>query len=184
MNAALAGSLCVEAIHHPQRRGRRQRHIRSAGEHQPAGEFHNQPELRRHQCLSQLAAELHPAAAASNFGSGLTVNQANVANALSGSSTPPAAFRWYSRTLTPAGLTQASGELATGSQQTTFDAMNLFLGLLTDPFIAGRADPISGSAGLLPFGEENDSANAYAANDKARTGASATPMLRSIARRP
>ena len=42
--------------------------------------------------------------------------------------------------LTPAGLTQASGELATGSQQTTFDAMNQFMGLLTDPFIAGRGD--------------------------------------------
>jgi hypothetical protein len=37
--------------------------------------------------------------------------------------------------------------LATGTQQTTFDAMNLFLGLLTDPFIAGRGDPVSaGSA--------------------------------------
>ena len=66
-------------------------------------------------------------------------------------------------------LTQLSGELATASQQTTFDAMNIFLGLLTDPFIAGRGDPVSGSTGALPFGEENDSANAYAANDKART---------------
>ena len=47
--------------------------------------------------------------------------------------------------------------------------MNMFLGLLTDPFIAGRADPISGAAGVLPFAEDNDSANAYAANDKART---------------
>ena len=34
-------------------------------------------------------------------------------------------------------LTQISGETATGSQQTTFDAMGLFLGLLTDPFVAG-----------------------------------------------
>ena len=62
-----------------------------------------------------------------------------------------------------------SGELATASQQTTFDAMNLFLGLLTDPFIAGRGDPVSGSTGALRFAEDNDSANAYAANDKART---------------
>jgi hypothetical protein len=37
--------------------------------------------------------------------------------------------------LTPNGLTQASGELATGSQQTTFNAMGLFMGLLTDPFM-------------------------------------------------
>ena len=69
----------------------------------------------------------------------------------------------------PGALTQLSGELATASQQTTFDAMNLFLGLLTDPFIAGRGDPVSGSTGVLRFAEDNDSANAYAANDKART---------------
>ena len=47
--------------------------------------------------------------------------------------------------------------------------MNMFLGLLTDPFIGGRGDPVSGSTGALPFGEENDGANAYAANDKTRT---------------
>ena len=88
-----------------------------------------------------------------------------------GGALPPAFGSLYSLTggnLTNA-LTQLSGELATGSQQTTFDAMNLFLGLLTDPFIAGRGDPVSGSTGALAFGEENDSANAYAANDKART---------------
>ena len=45
--------------------------------------------------------------------------------------------------LTPAGLTQASGEPATGAQQTTFDAMNLFMGVLTDPFIDGRGDSAS-----------------------------------------
>jgi uncharacterized protein with beta-barrel porin domain len=37
-------------------------------------------------------------------------------------------------------LTQVSGELGTGAQQTTFDAMNLFMGLLTDPFVPGRGD--------------------------------------------
>jgi hypothetical protein len=35
--------------------------------------------------------------------------------------------------LGPGGLTQASGEAATGAQQTTFNAMNQFIGLLTDP---------------------------------------------------
>ena len=87
-----------------------------------------------------------------------------------------AAFPLVFGGLTPAGLTQVSGELATGSQQTTFDAMNLFLGLLTDPFIAGRGDPVS--AGVI--GERT---SAYAAQDKPRAGASVTPMLRSIARR-
>ena len=66
-------------------------------------------------------------------------------------------------TLTPAGLTQASGEVATGSQQTTFDAMNLFLGLLTDPFVAGRGDPVSGGSSV--------SVSAYAAQDKPSSGA-------------
>jgi uncharacterized protein with beta-barrel porin domain len=36
------------------------------------------------------------------------------------------------------GLTQASGETATGSQQTTFNAMTQFMGVMTDPFIDGR----------------------------------------------
>ncbi len=35
------------------------------------------------------------------------------------------------------GLTQLSGETATGSQQTTFHAMTQFMGLMTDPFIDG-----------------------------------------------
>jgi uncharacterized protein with beta-barrel porin domain len=66
-------------------------------------------------------------------------------------------------------LTQLSGELATGSQQTTFDAMGLFLGLLTDPFVAGRGNPLTSSSGAPPFAEEDDSASAYAANGKARS---------------
>ena len=72
----------------------------------------------------------------------------------------PAAFA----SLSPAGLTQVSGELATGSQQATFDAMNLFLSLISDPFVAGRNDGFGGNAGAIPFAEE--SANAYAAKRK------------------
>ncbi|MGM4964440.1 autotransporter domain-containing protein [Tardiphaga sp. 1201_B9_N1_1] len=37
------------------------------------------------------------------------------------------------------GLTQISGATATGSQQTTINAINLFLGVMTDPFTAGRS---------------------------------------------
>ena len=74
-----------------------------------------------------------------NF-TGLNVNQQNVANALTNffnaTGGIPAAFFG----LSPSGLTQVSGELGTGAQQTTFDAMNLFMGLLTDPFVAGRGD--------------------------------------------
>jgi autotransporter-associated beta strand protein len=98
---------------------------------------------------------------------GLNVNQQNVANAIVGffnaNGTIPLAFGG----LTAAGLTQVSGELATGSQQTTFDAMGLFMGLITDPFIGGRGDPVTGGAGTTPFAAE-DEALAYA-NGKPRS---------------
>lgn len=98
---------------------------------------------------------------APNFGSGLTINQQNVANTL---------VNYFNRTgsipiafggLTPAGLTQASGESATGSQQATFDAMKLFMGLLTDPFVPGRTDA-AGTGGSPGYAEESLS---YAAKD-------------------
>jgi YVTN family beta-propeller protein len=66
-------------------------------------------------------------------------------------------------------LTQASGEIATGTQQTTFDAMNLFMSLLTDPFVAGRGNGTSPSTGAPGFADENDGASAYAASGKPRT---------------
>jgi len=64
-------------------------------------------------------------------------------------------------------LTQASGETATGSQQTTFNAMNLFLGVLTDPFTAGRGGNAPGATG---FAEEGAELNASAATGRKRTG--------------
>jgi autotransporter-associated beta strand protein len=100
--------------------------------------------------------------------SGLNGNQQNVANALAGFFNSTGGIPLVFGTLTPAGLTQVSGELATGSQQTTFDAMGLFLGLLTDPFIGGRGDPMSAGAGATPFAAE-DEALAYASNGKPRS---------------
>jgi uncharacterized protein with beta-barrel porin domain len=68
---------------------------------------------------------------------GLNGNQNNVANTLinffNSTGGIPAAFS----SLNANGLSQAAGESATGSQQTTFNAMNQFMGLLTDPFIDG-----------------------------------------------
>ncbi|WP_213287192.1 autotransporter domain-containing protein [Bradyrhizobium sp. sGM-13] len=96
-----------------------------------------------------------------NYGGGLNVNQQNVANALTNffhtTGGIPAGFA----SLSPAGLTQVSGELATGSQQATFDAMNLFLSLISDPFVAGRNGGLGGNTGAIPFAEE--SALGYAA---------------------
>ena len=73
--------------------------------------------------------------------------------------------------LTPAGLTQAAGETAVGSQQTTFDAMTQFLGLLLDPFIDGRGDAPAPAAGATPYAEDSDGANAYASSGRKRTSA-------------
>ncbi|WP_244659399.1 autotransporter outer membrane beta-barrel domain-containing protein [Bradyrhizobium guangdongense] len=89
----------------------------------------------------------------------LNVNQQNVATTLqnffNANGVLPAEFAG----LGPAGLSQASGESATGSQQTTFNAMNLFMSLLTDVFGAGR----SGPPGAAPYADETR-ANAYAAS--------------------
>jgi hypothetical protein len=62
---------------------------------------------------------------------GLNVNQQNVANALTNFINITGGIPMVYGALTPAALTQASGKSATGAEQTTFDAMNLFLGLLT-----------------------------------------------------
>jgi T5SS/PEP-CTERM-associated repeat protein len=94
---------------------------------------------------------------------GLNQNQQNVANAIVGFFNGNGALPVVFGGLTPAGLTQTSGEVATGSQQTTFDAMNLFLGLLTDPFIAGRGDPFAAGVSM--------GASAYTPQDKLRSGA-------------
>jgi uncharacterized protein with beta-barrel porin domain len=99
---------------------------------------------------------------------GLSGNQQAVANALNNFFNSTGGIPIVFGTLTPAGLTQISGELPTASQQTTFDAMNLFMGLLTDPFIAGRGDPVKAGASAPQFAED-ESANAYASNGKART---------------
>jgi autotransporter-associated beta strand protein len=112
----------------------------------------------------------------------LTVNQQNVAatlgNFFNANGSIPLSFAG----LTPAGLSQASGELATGSQQATFDAMSQFLALLTDPFIAGR-NAAGGGAAATPFAEEGD-ASAYAASKSgaARDAFARIPTKADVAR--
>jgi uncharacterized protein with beta-barrel porin domain len=99
----------------------------------------------------------------------MNANQQNVANALVNFFNTTGGIPMVFGTLTSAGLTQISGELPTASQQTTFDAMNLFLGLLTDPFVAGRGDPVNAGGGASPFAADDREALAYAANGKARS---------------
>ncbi len=90
-----------------------------------------------------------------NYGGGLNVNQQNVANALTNFFNTTGGIPAGFASLSPAGLTQVSGELATGSQQATFDAMNLFLSLMSDPFVAGRSGGLGGNTGAIPFAEES-----------------------------
>jgi uncharacterized protein with beta-barrel porin domain len=108
----------------------------------------------------KLSLNYTPGSSAPNFGGGLSGNQQAVANALVNFFNANGGIPLLYGALTPAGLTQASGELGTSSQQTTFNAMSQFMGLLTDPFMQR-----SGGAGLTPgaSGFAQEEASAYAA---------------------
>ncbi len=103
------------------------------------------------------------------------INPTNVAAAIdrfiNSGATLPAGFTNLFN-LTPqqlsSALTQASGEVATGVQQTTFDAMGQFMGVMTDPFMAGRNDTtnVSGATGYA-----DDSAYARKRNPNDALGA-------------
>jgi uncharacterized protein with beta-barrel porin domain len=109
---------------------------------------------------------------------GLSINQASLGNALNGAAQNlglggPVFNLLLNGVTTPAGyglvLNQLSGEVATGVQQTTVDAMTQFLNLLLDP--SNRGDNIStpggGANGFAAEGETS----AYAADGRKRTRA-------------
>lgn len=97
-------------------------------------------------------------------GSGLNGNQQAVGNAFANFFNTSGGISLLLSTLAPNGLTQLSGETVTGSQQTTFDAMAQFMGLMTDPFTPrnGTTGPIPGATGYA----DESRASAYAANRK------------------
>ncbi|SDN99336.1 autotransporter-associated beta strand repeat-containing protein [Afipia sp. GAS231] len=96
---------------------------------------------------------------------GLTGNQQAVSNALAsffnGNGSLPLVFA----TLSPSSLAQASGETGAGSQQTTFNAMTQFMGIINDPTIGGRGGVAGGTTGAPAFAGD-DRANAYAAKGR------------------
>lgn len=103
-----------------------------------------------------------------------TINQKNVAagidKALVSGAALPASFNALfalSGNDLLNGLTQVSGETATGAQQTTFDAMTQFMGVISDPFTAGRSGGVSYASSFAAA----DDARAYASQDRQRTGA-------------
>ena len=90
-----------------------------------------------------------------------TTNQRNVSGALTNYFNTNGGIPAVYTGLTPSGLTQISGETTTGSQQTTFNAMTQFMGVMTDPFATGRGDQGSAPAGATGYAEES---LAYARN--------------------
>ena len=100
-------------------------------------------------------------AAAAGSG-GLNGNQANVAAGLTNAFNAggiPLAFA----ALNAQGLTRVSGEAATGAQQATFDVMDRFLNVVTDPFLGERATGMPGS--VASSFAEDDAALGYAARN-------------------
>jgi autotransporter-associated beta strand protein len=107
-----------------------------------------------------------------NFGASgrLNGNQQTVGNALGNFFSRSGSIPLVFTTLTAPNLTQASGETATGSQQTTFNAMTQFLGIITNPSIDGRGSA-SDPASHAPAFADDGQASAYAAKGRARNTA-------------
>jgi autotransporter-associated beta strand protein len=95
--------------------------------------------------------------------SGLNQNQANVANAINnffnnGGTLPPSFLALFGLTGGNLGnaLTLLSGEAATGAQQGAFQLMSQFLGIMLDPFVAGRGGVGGAMGGAIPFAPERE----------------------------
>ena len=91
---------------------------------------------------------------APGYGNGLNINQQNVANTLVNYFNTTGGIPTVFGALNANGLTQVSGETATRSQQVTFDAMTQFMGMMTDPFTAGRGTPTPGALGYADDGRQ------------------------------
>jgi hypothetical protein len=108
---------------------------------------------------------------------GLNNNQTSLANALNGAAHADGlggpVFNFLLNSVTSvagynAVLNQLTGEGATGTQQTTFDAMNIFIGTMLDPFTRSTGSTPGGGAN--GYASEGD-ASAYASDGRQRTGA-------------
>jgi autotransporter-associated beta strand protein len=120
-----------------------------------------------------------------NYGakSNLNTNQQNVANTLSNFFNANGGISAVLASLTPSGLSQAAGEIASGTQQATFNVMNSFMQLLTDPFVSGRSGGSATNGGAQPYAEE-DGSLAYAArrSGSARVALARLPTKADVAR--
>jgi len=98
----------------------------------------------------------------------LNGNQQSVGNALANVFDRNGNIPFVFGALTPAALTQASGETATGAQQATFNAMTQFMGMMTNPQVDGRTS--DSASRPLAFADDGQ-ANAYAAKGRERSTA-------------
>ncbi len=99
---------------------------------------------------------------------GLGKNQSGVGNALVDFFNRNGGIPLVYSGLTASGLTQASGETATGGQQTTFNAMTQFMGSMTDTFAAGRD---GGAPGAMGFADDSNASAAAAAKSQSARNA-------------
>ena len=125
---------------------------------EPAGGLHGLPELHR----DRRDPRPHRHARRLNASS-LSINQANVANALNnffnnGGALPPAFVTVFGLTGANLGnaLSQLSGEPATGGQQGGFQMTNQFLGSMLDPFVDGRSGVAGAGGPALGFAPERE----------------------------
>ena len=100
-------------------------------------------------------------------------NQQNIANVLTkffnANDGIPIAFA----SLTPTGLTQVAGEGASSSRQTTFNAMNQFMSVMTDPFVDGRDfnSGFGGDNGINSgFGNDTGNNSGFGSDKGSNTG--------------
>jgi uncharacterized protein with beta-barrel porin domain len=114
---------------------------------------------------------------------GLNNNQTSLANALNGAAHADGlggpVFNFLLNGVTSVAgynfvLNQLTGEAATGSQQTTFDAMNMFMGTMLDPFNRGTTSTPGG--GASGYASEGD-ASAYASTKNAGAARDAYAMF-------
>jgi uncharacterized protein with beta-barrel porin domain len=89
-------------------------------------------------------------------GSDLNTNQQNVANAVVGFFNSNGSIPMEFGGLTPAGLTQLSGEAATGAQGASFQLGGEFLGLMLDPFVDGRGGSAGAGGPAMGFAPERE----------------------------
>lgn len=107
-----------------------------------------------------VSLNLMPGSSSSNAGGGMSGNQQALGNAVMNAFNTNGGIPMAYGMLNAAGLTQASGELATASQQATFDAMSQFMGLLTDPF-AQRSGGVGSANGASAYADEGEGARAH-----------------------